>query len=196
MKALFTLMAILLLATCVQAGDPLKDDHFDGIADAPSRIEITGSLDANSPTWHRWRGSDYSQVGLNCDLAMTYEYSSDPYFDMFCIQVNDTEPIQIWTAPVDGQFDTVLYLYCDPFDPANSTENCITVDDDNGDGLLSFIGAITTVTLQPGDTYWLVICGYSPSSVGNFLIQTSDNVTLCGVPADETDWSTIKSLFK
>lgn len=196
MKALLTLFAILLFAGMVQAGDPMKIDEYDGIADLPGRIEIAGVLDSADPTWHRWRGSDYYQYSLDCMLDMTYEYSSDPHYDVYCIQVSDTQPIEIWTAPTDGQFDTVLYLYCDPFDPMNSTENCVTVDDDNGDGLLSYIGAITTITLTPGLNYYVVVCGYSASSLGNYLIQTSDNVGLCPVAADEVDWSTLKSLFR
>jgi len=196
MKTMLTLFCILLLATAVQAEDLLKVDNLDAVPSNPARIEIAGSLDDTYPTWHRWRGTDYSQVSLECALEMTFEYSSDPYFDVFCVQVTDTEPIQIWAAPTEGQFDTVLYLYCDPFDSENSTVNCITVDDDNGDGLLSFIGAITTVTLQPGEQYWLVLCGYSPSATGNYLIQTSDNVELCGVATESHDWGTIKSLFQ
>jgi len=196
MKTLLSLLFVLVLAVAAQAGDPAKIDSNDGIPNAPARIEITGALDANTPTWHRWRGSDYNQVSLDCNLAMTYEYTSDPHFDFYCVQVSDTQPIQIWTAPTAGQFDSVLYLYCDPFDPMNSTVNCITVDDDNGDGLLSFIGLVTTVTLQPGEQYWLVVCGYSASSIGNYLIQSSDNVDLCGVAAEDVPWSVVKDLFR
>lgn len=197
MKYMLMLMAVLLLAASVQASpDLLKNDRIDAVPSNPGRVEIAGVLDANSPTWHRWRGSDYLQVSEDCNLAMTYEYSTDPHYDVYCVTASDDQPIQIWTAPVTGQFDTVLYLYCDPFDAANSTVNCVTVDDDNGDGLLSFIGAVTTVHLVPGAQYWLVICGYSPTAIGNYLIETSDNVDLCGVSVEDNDWGTMKSLFK
>ncbi|MFH1572619.1 MAG: hypothetical protein ABIG68_01470 [Acidobacteriota bacterium] len=196
MKTLLTLIVMLLLAAGVQAGDPLKIDEHDGIPPSTIRFDIPGTIDTSDPTWHRWRGVDYYQVSLDCNLTMTYEYASDPYYDAYCVQVSNTDPIQIWTAPIAGQFDTVLYLYCDAFDPANSTQNCITVDDDNGDGLLSFIGLVTTVTLQPGENYWLVICGYSPNSLGNYLIQTSDNVALCSVPVEELGWGALKNLFR
>ncbi len=195
MRILLTLLFVLALAATVQAGDADKLDQIDGIADGPGRIQIQGTLTTADPTWHRWRGVDYNQVSLDCNLAMTYEYTADPHYQVFCVQATDANPIQIWTAPITGQFDTVLYLYCDPFDAMNSTANCVTVDDDNGDGLLSFIGTATTVTLAPGAAYWLVICGYGATSLGEFLIETSDNVILCTTPAEESTWGAIKTLY-
>ena len=194
MRILLTLVFVLALAAAVQAGDPLKIDEIDGVSDGPGRVQIQGTLTLNDPFWHRWRGVDYLQVSPDCNLDMTYEYTTDVPYHVFCIQATDTNPIQIWTAPITGQFDTVLYLYCDPFDPMNSTENCVTVDDDNGDGLLSFIGAVTTVTLVPGTSYWLVVCSYG-TTVGEYLIETSDNVVLCTTATDESTWSLIKSLY-
>jgi hypothetical protein len=192
---LLTLAFIVALAVTAQASDQLKYDPIDGAPVIPNRVQIQGTLTLQDPTWHRWRGVDYNQVSLDCNLAMTYEYTSDPHYQVFCIESTNTSPIQIWTAPVTGQFDTVLYLYCDPFDPLNSTENCVTVDDDGGDGLLSYIGLTTNVTLTPGVDYWLVICGYGATTVGQYTIQTSENVILCTTPVDEATWSAIKSLY-
>jgi hypothetical protein len=196
MKALLPILLVLLLAGVAQANDPLKVDQLDAVADIAERVDIAGTIDATDPTWHRWRGNDYSMVSLDCALDMTYEYSTDPYYEVHCITVTDTSPIEIWTAPITGQFDTVLYLYCDPFDPANSTENCITVDDDSGEGLLSHIGVLTPFGLVPGEQYWVVVCGYSPSSQGEYLIQTTPNVILCTTPVDEIGWGSLKALYR
>ena len=195
MKIATAIMLIMAFATIAFAVDPPKDiDNMDYIMDAPSRIVIDGELTLNSPTWHRWRGASFNEIGLNCDLLMTYEYATDPHFDMFCFNVTDTNPVEFVVTA--GSFDTVIYIYCDPFDPANSTVNAVYADDDDGVGLLSAITAANGVTLNPGADYWFIICSYS-TTVGTFSVQTSDNVSLCDPVANETtDFGTLKSYFK
>lgn len=195
MKKVTALVLIMAFASLAFAVDPPKEaDTLDYTMDAPSRIVIDGELTEGSPTWHRWRPTSYSELGLNCDLVMTSDYTTEPYFDMYCFNVSDSEPVEF---VVDSAgFDTVIYLYCDPFDPMAPTENAIYMDDDDGEGLLSAITADNGVTLTPGNDYWFIICSYS-STMGLFSVSTSENVSICGsVGSDATDLGTLKSYFR
>lgn len=195
MKQVIAILALVALAATAFAGDPIKDnDLVDYSFDTPSRIQITGTLDDSSPTWHRWRPNDYQAVSVDCQLPMEYEYTNDPRYDVYCFEVADTAPVEFVVD--DATFDTVLYIYCDPFDVAQPTVNGVIFDDDDGEGLWSAIQLSDNVTLQPGNEYWLVICAYSATQTGTYSIMTSDNVALCGGVANEaSDWSTIKALF-
>jgi len=195
MKKVITIVLIMAFATMAFAADLPKDpDTVDHVMDSPSRIVITGELTDSSPTWHRWRPSSYEELGLDCDLVFTSDYTTEPHYDMYCFNVSDSEPVEFVVD--DAGFDTVIYLYCDPFDPMDPTVNGIYMDDDDGDGLNSAIVAENGVTLMPGYDYWFVICSYS-STIGSYSVMTSDNVALCGgVAVENSNWSTVKSLFQ
>ena len=156
MKIVTALVLLMAFATIAFAADPPKEaDTVDYSMDAPSRIVIDGELTESSPTWHRWRPASYSELGLNCDLVMTSDYTTEPYFDMYCFNVANEEPVEFIVDSAD--FDTVIYLYCDPFDPMAPTENAIYMDDDDGEGLLSAITYENGVTLMPGNDYYFII---------------------------------------
>ena len=73
-----------------------------------------------------------------------------------------------------GSFDTFGYLYNDPFDSSNPSQNLI-VQDDQSDGNNQFQ---MTATLQAGVPYVLVVSMYGPYGVGSYSVTTSgpDNV--------------------
>lgn len=194
MKHVIVTLLLVALASMAIASDLPKDiDRVDYVMDAPSRIVITGELTANSPTFERWRPASYEELGLNCDLVMTSSYTTQPHYDLYCFNVTDNEPVEFVVD--EAGFDTVIYIYCDPFDPADATQNAVYMDDDDGDGLNSAIFAANGVTLNPGQDYWFLICSYS-STVGTYSVMTSDNVALCGSVANEAStWSSLKSLF-
>lgn len=195
MKKVTVTLLIMAFATMAFSADPPKEvDTVDYVMDAPSRIVIEGELTEASPTWLRWRPVSYEELGLDCDLVMNSSYATEPYFDMYCFNVIDSEPVEFVVD--DAGFDTVIYIYCDPFDPADATMNAVYMDDDDGDGLNSAIVAANGVTLTPGNDYWFIICSYS-STMGTFSVSTSDNVELCGTVDDETTGlGTLKSYFR
>ena len=196
MKQVIAILLIVSLATLAFAApDPIKDpDTMDYVMDAPSRIVITGELTDASPTFHRWRPASYSELGLNCDLVMTSDYSTEPHYDQYCFNVTTADPVEF--VVTDASFDTVIYIYCDPFDAMDATLNGVYMDDDDGDGLNSAIIADNGVTLTPGNDYWFIICSYS-STIGTYSVMTSDNVALCGTVATEsTTWGAVKGLFE
>lgn len=194
MKKVIAIALIMAFAALAVAADLPKDpDTVDYTMDSPTRVVITGELTENSNTWHRWRPSSYDELGLNCDLVFSSDYATEPYMDMHCFTVADSEPVEFVVDAAD--FDTVIYLYCDPFDPMDPTVNGIYMDDDDGEGLLSAITYDNGVTLMPGYNYYFIICSYS-STMGTYSVTTSENVDLCGVALKDKSMSTIKSLFQ
>ncbi|MEZ4386215.1 MAG: hypothetical protein R3D98_01305 [Candidatus Krumholzibacteriia bacterium] len=194
MKKVIAILVILAMASLALALDLPKDpDRVDYQMDTPSRIVISGELTLASPTWLRWRPASYDELGLNCDLVMATSYTTQPHYDLYCFNVTTSDPVEFVVD--EAGFDTVIYIYCDPFDPNQPTENAVYMDDDDGEGLLSAITAANGVTLTPGLDYWFIICSYS-STVGTYSVSTSDNVALCGGVANEgRSWSNLKGLF-
>ena len=195
MKKAIVLFLILTVASIASAVDVPKDfDKTDYIMNPATRIEIAGELTESSPTWHRWRPASYSELSLDCMLNFTSDYTTEPKFDVYCFNVGDSEPVEF--VVTDAGFDTVIYIYCDPFDPMDPTVNGVFMDDDDGAGLYSAIMATDGVTLTPETDYWFLICSYS-STMGTFTVQTSENVVLCGgVPNEESTWGNVKSLYR
>jgi len=195
MKKVTAIALIMMIATIALAADVPKDpDRVDYVMDSPSRIVITGELTEASPTWHRWRPASYEELGLNCDLVFNSDYVNEPYYDQYCFNVTDSEPVEFVVD--DAGFDTVIYIYCDPFDAMDPTVNGVYMDDDDGVGLHSAIFAANGVTLTPGNDYWFIICSYS-TTFGTYSVTTSDNVALCGtVATEDSSWSNVKGLFK
>ncbi len=64
--------------------------------------------------------------------------------------------------------DSVLFLYCDPFDPLNPANNIAAWDDDGGVGFGSAIVPGDGVALAAGVPYQLVVCGFGPANLGTY----------------------------
>ena len=186
MKHAIVILMIMAVASMAFAADMPKDpDRVDYTMDSPSRIVLTGELTDSSPTWHRWRPTSYEELDLNCGLVFTSDYTNEPHYDQYCFNVSNSDPVEFVVD--DAGFDTVIYIYCDPFDAMDPTVNGVYMDDDDGVSLNSAIFAANGVTLTPGNDYWFVICSYS-TTIGTYSVQTSDNVALCGtVAAEESD---------
>ena len=194
-KVMATMLAVAILAGFAMAADEKIQDK-DYVFEGTSRIQITGTLDSSSPTWNRAFGS--GAPSLDCIFGLTDSGNDGQSFDQICITTTDDNPIEI---VVDGNAtvigDTTLHIYCDIFDPNSPLDNCVYYDDDGGEGLYSAITLADNVFLPPGFEFWLVLSTFGAGDFGDFVIDTSDNVTLCGTVATEpTDWSSIKSLFR
>ena len=81
------------------------------------------------------------------------------------------------TVPTAGAYtfssissiDTFGYLYNDPFDPSNPSQNLIASDDDGGGSNQFRIIA----SLQPSRRYVLVVSTWRAGDTGNFLVRAS-----------------------
>ena len=192
-KVMFAILAVTLLAGFAMATEKIED--IDYVMDNPSRMQIAGVLDADSPTWNRAFGSGDSS--LDCIFGLTDSSADGQFFAQYCIRGTDDNPIEI---VVDGDAteigDTTLHIYCDSFDPGAPLEECVYYDDDGGDGLYSAINLEDNVVLPPGTEFWLILSTFSGGDEGAFVINTSDNVALCSVGTESTDWGTIKGLYR
>lgn len=191
------LMLTLVAGLAFAAGDKRPDD-VDVTMQMTSRIQITGSFTESSPVWDRGYGYDVP-APESCDYPLTAAYYTGQYYDMHCINASNTDPVEIAVDEATTLDDTTLHIFCEAFDPAMPLDNCVFFDDDDGPGLFSAITVDDNVVLSPGVNYWLVVSNYGsgdPGDMGDFVINTSDNVVLCGGVANEaTDWSSIKALF-
>lgn len=117
-------------------------------------------------------------------------------FALYCVEAFDRAPIEIWTAQAGTEYDPVLYLFCEPFDPLDAACHAVTFDDDDGPGSMAMIRVDDDVRLEPGRPYWLMIAWFDSLLEGRYLIETGANVGLCVVPAAPAAWGAVKSLYR
>jgi hypothetical protein len=138
----------------------------------------SGTLDGSSPTWNRIFTGD---VNTSCAATSSDSSADGQYYEAIPIQVAAAEDLEAEVTSFTGG-DTVIAVYCDPFDPANPATNLVAYDDDGGSGTLSAFFAADAVNLQPGNTYWFVFSTFGSAVTGDFDIAfTSATVTVVPV---------------
>jgi hypothetical protein len=188
------IMMSLALALPAMAAEKALDavNIKSGIA---SFQTFSGTLDGSSPIYDRIHGT---AVDANCGAPMFDSVNDGMAFDIQCVEVIDTNPIEIILDPrLTNISDTVLTLYCDPFDPLAPSLNVVAFDDDDGMATLSALAVPDNIRLVPGLKYWVVVSTYGAGMHGSYTVQLSDNVFPCGGVASEgTTWGGIKGLFR
>ncbi len=198
--AIVTVLLLTLCAAVALAAGDKQPDTQDYVMQAQSRIQITGAFTESSPVWDRGYGFG-DPAPETCDYGLTAAFYQGQYYDMFCVTSTDANPVE-FVVSTNGTTldDTTLHLFCADFDPTMPLAECVYYDDDGGEGLYSAITVEDGVILTPDTEYWLVISNYGvgdDGDMGDFVIDTSDNVELCGgVAVQSTDWSSIKGLFE
>lgn len=81
--------------------------------------------------------------------------------------------------------DSVLFIYCDPFDETAPASNIRAWDDDDGVGFGSAIVPADGVMLEAGVQYFAVVAGFTPSSTGTFDISLGGDIEF-GSPLPES----------
>lgn len=188
------LLCVVLMTTVAFAGEKTTDtDNASPVTTV--RDTWTGSLTSTSPVWDRIFGG---AVSLECASNVSDSSQDGEYFELFCVEVTDSSPIEIIMDPALTDItDTIIMLYCEPFDAANPAANVVSVDDDGGEGLLSAFTVADNITLTPGNTYWLVVSTFYSATEGNFGLQTSDNVVDCGsVALEQTTFGALKANYR
>lgn len=124
---------------------------------------FSGSL-TGGPTYDRIFTSD---VQNDCTATSTFsgsgtgvEYAMVPIY-------SPTGATLVGTLDNPGTDidDTVLSLYCDPFDPANADLNLVGYNDDFS-GLISGFDGTEGIVLAPNTQYFLVVSLFSPGDIG------------------------------
>ena len=160
---MLVLTTLLISTSAVVLATEKLPDTSEAVSTSAPVVVISGALTVNSPTWDRVFGGC---LPLDCMSQVSDSGSDGQYYDAHCIQVSDSTPIE---AIVDENLttigDTVMTLYCDPFDPNNPMVNVVIYDDDGGAGLLSAFLVGGNITLTPGNMFWLVLSTFSAGDV-------------------------------
>ncbi len=137
--------------------------------------ERSGSLGPGSTRWNRIEANNPS-VDLACSLPVADAAADDVAFQAFPIRASALGNLEVEVV-ADAQTalaDTVLALYCDPFDPLEPTANLVAVDDDDGPELLSRFHSSDGIALAPETTYWLVLTTFDAASYGTYHVRIHD----------------------
>jgi len=71
--------------------------------------------------------------------------------------------------------DSVLFVYCDPFDPLNPELNLRAWDDDDGVGYGSAITPADGYMIEADTPYFLVVGGFADDDFGDFTLNLGGN---------------------
>ena len=186
---------LVLAAGTVQAMEK-RPDMVNAAAKTSFNPPESGSLTAASGTYDRIY--NLGAVATDCTGEAVDSANNGMYYDLYCLQVDDTNPIElILDANGTNIIDTVLTLYCSPFDPVQPELNVVAFDDDSGEGTLSALTAARNIALAPGQEYWLVISTFGANMTGDYVLQKSSNVFDCGAVANErATWGNIKGMYR
>ncbi len=191
------IIALMLVAGSALAGEKVADTQ-NAVPTLSTLGVLSGTLDENSPTYNRIFGGS---VSLECASEVSDSSIDGMYFGLFCIEVSNSDPIELIVDPAATLLnDTVMTIYCDPFDPGAPDANIVSYDDDGGEGLLSAFVVADGITLTPGNMYYVVLSTFGAGDdddMGAFAINTSDNVTECGTVATEaSNWDSLKAIYR
>jgi len=197
MKKVIALLLVLVVSAgfAIAADKPLDTEEYS--IQNPGRLVINGVLSESSPLWDR--GVDFSAPPApNCDFPFADHSSDATRYDQHCFQVTDTSPVEMEVVDPTTVSDTTIYIFCAGFDGAFPLDEGVFWDDDGGVGLRSAFTLDDNIVLTPGVDYWLVVSTYwHTTTLGDYTIQTGDNITLCGSVATEaSNWSSVKGLFR
>jgi len=118
--------------------------------------------------------SSFSGVGVGVPYLVRDIHTYNPDGENLVCSVN-----------VDGTdlVDSVLSLYCAPFDPSDASANLVAYDDDGGFGLLSAFTEADGAFIKPGQRYCLVISIFGPPDLGggNFQVDIDGDIVIGNV---------------
>ncbi|MCB1606909.1 MAG: hypothetical protein KDI71_08030 [Xanthomonadales bacterium] len=76
--------------------------------------------------------------------------------------------------------DSVLFVYCPPFNPADPATNIRAWDDDGGVGFGSAIVAADGVVMEPNQVYTLVVTSFSQGDAGTYTLNLGGDLQFVG----------------
>jgi hypothetical protein len=128
---------------------------------------ITGTIDATDPVYYRAHSVTTS---LTC-TGGGVPWVADFHYDAIPIRATTGG---LFRAEIlsDGTTidDTVMTLYCDPFDPGLPTKHTVAYDNDDGDGSHCRFTAADNLDLDPRMRYWLVISTHLMGDGGDYRL--------------------------
>ena len=159
-------LAVAAAPLVAGAADPEKaPDNSEFTIGAGSRSDTTtGNLDGSQTFDRRW-GVAYDGT---CNATSNDSSNDGVSYEVFEIHSPVTENLVAEVS--NATFDSVMFLYCHPFDPNNPDQNLVAYDDDGGAGTLSAFTDADGYQIQANTTYDLVVCGYDDTEQGGFTL--------------------------
>jgi hypothetical protein len=152
--------------------DQDTEHHFEGVTEADT---YSGSFDISDPTWNRIIGTSTDPA---CAATSVDSSIDGQYYEAIPIFVTATENLAAEVTAFTGG-DSVIAVYCDPFDSLNPATNLVAYDDDGGVGFLSAFVDADGVQLNPGNQYWFIMTTFTNAVIGDYDIAfTSPTVTV------------------
>ena len=167
MKRANQLFTIILLILCI----------FSLVStDAHSTYYLEGQLDAQSETWNRVKDTPPA-TPATCGIDSDDSYNNGVGFAEFHIVPDSTTVLQAEIDPAGSTFDTMLAIYCAPFDPANPADNLMAMDDDSNGYPHASLSA-RNISLTAGQDYYLVVSTYSTyTPYGSYRLTLGDDIS-------------------
>jgi hypothetical protein len=174
MKKSVLLISALLLTFAFAFAQEKTPDKSEYVIQSRA-ASIPGNL-AGPATYNRLE-DDF--VHLTCDdgagEALAAAYANAVFYDVYPIHSVAGEVLTA-TATADPAFDSYLFLYCGPFNPANPFANALAADDDDGPVFDAAFTPGDNITLLPNTTYYLVVTSFANGESGAYTLELGGGV--------------------
>lgn len=156
---------IVFILTLVVLSFPTRAANAEGEGEGagalPCDVSVTGQITLSSPRFNRVAADAFS-ISLSCDLPSFDSGNDGTAYEVIPFYSKTGGAFTAYVDPANTTMqDSVLYLYCHPFDPENPGENLIAYNDDFQGTLLSGFGTNLELTLVPEYTYYLVLSTFN-----------------------------------
>ncbi len=159
------IVLMLLVSSCAWAESEKVADTREYQVAAPDRAFVApGNLDGTN-TYDRVF-SDGSNGG-SCDYVGTDSGNDGVGYQTFEFHT-PTGELADMEVVLGTLGDSLLFIYCGGFDPANPNNNLVAIDDDGGAGLGSAFTPADGIMLDANVTYVAVVAGFSNTDLGTF----------------------------
>lgn len=147
---------------------------------ATNGTPLSGSFDSFSPQWNRVKATGANN---GCDTVSEDSQNDGVRYEEYRIVPKVDLTLEAVVTSSGANIDTMLAVFCQPFDPATPAANLMAMDDDgNGYPNASLNGK--NVALTGGESYYLVVSSYSnfnPDSTdppyGDYQLQLGADIT-------------------
>lgn len=163
MRSAFIFMSALVFSGSVLAD--VKGPNLErSVQPGPNgNVTVSGNLDG-SATYDRQFLVTYDG---SCAAASSDSGNDGTSYQTYSVYSPSGQNMQAEVV-LNSLPDSVLFVYCDPFDPLNPATNIRAWDDDGGVGFGSAIVAADGVAMVPNEVYTLVVTGFGPTDLGTY----------------------------
>ncbi|MEE4273192.1 MAG: hypothetical protein V2I67_16075 [Thermoanaerobaculales bacterium] len=176
----FAMCAALLIVVAGFAGADVKE---------PDTVDYMVMIEADSTPGNLDGSNTFDRRFLvtydgTCAAASSDSSNDGVSYEVFPIWSTVDEALEAEVV-LGSLSDSVLFLYCDPFDPMNPEVNLVAWDDDDGAGFGSAFTPADGYMITANTQYYLVVTGYGNASLGDYTLTMGGDAVF-GQPATPT----------